>query len=55
MHFDYELFLLPEVTFHLRLFRSSNNASCMHGIDEETKTLDGKVRAAIEHAYLFVK
>ena len=55
MFFDYELFLFPEVSFHLRLFWSSNKAFCMHGIDEETKTLDGKVRAAIEHAYFLVK
>ena len=54
--FDSEKLLVPGVTLHLRLFRSSNNTLLfMKGTDEEAKALDGKVPAVIEKASLFVR
>ena len=54
--FDCEKLLVPDVTLHLRLFRSPNNTMLfMKGTNDEAKALDGKVQAINEQASLFVR
>ena len=59
IHFEFlecEKLLIPGVTLHLRLLRSSNNTLLLlKGADDEAKVLDGKVQLVIEKASLFVR
>ena len=49
-------FLLPNVTLHVRLYRSPNNTLLhLKGTDDDAKNLDGKILAIVEKASLFVR
>ena len=53
---DCEKLSLPNVTLHIRLFRSpSNTIIHLKGTDDEAKAHEGKLLAIVEKASLFVK
>ena len=59
LHIDFldcEKLLLPNVTLHIRLYRSPNNTN-IHpkGTDDEAKVHHGKVFAIVEKSSLFVR
>ena len=48
--------MVPGVTLHPLLLRSANNTLLfVKGMDEEANPLDGKVKAVVEKASLFVR
>ena len=59
LHIDFldcENFLLPNVTLHVRLYRSPNNTVLhLKGTDDDVKNLDGKILPVVEKASLFVR
>ena len=59
MHIDFldsEKLLVPGVTLHLRLYRSSTNTLLsLNGSDDEAKALEGKVQRVIEKTSLCVR
>ena len=59
LHIDFldcEKLSLPNVTLHVRLYRSPNNTIIyLKGTDYEAKAHDGKVSAMAEKASLFVR
>ena len=59
LHLDFlecEKFLLPNVTLHVRLYRSPNNTVLhLKGTDDDAKNLDGKILPVVEKASLFVR
>ena len=59
LHIDFldcEKLLLPNVTLHIRLYRSPNNTIIhLKGTDDEAKAHDGKLLAIVEKASLFVR
>ena len=53
---DCEKLLLPNVTLHIRLYRSPNNTIIhLKGTDDEGKAHDGKLLAIVEKASLFLR
>ena len=59
LHIDFldcEKLLLPNVTLHMRLYRSpSNTIIHLKGTDDEAKAHEGKLLAIVEKASLFVR